>query len=536
MPKDSADNTAPLIRLHITPLTAELLPTYLTTAQLQLTSDASYHTLLTFPDRPYGYVTLPRMEADKVKKKLHGSILKGNKIRVEEAKPLKKRKAEDDEVAEGVEKAEKGKKPKRIKLEDGVLDGIELPDGRKVKRGWTEPETTRKPKRDKKEKKDKKARKAEKSKYTKEPEMLFKTVLTPTAATENASAKTSKKEKRKSKKDREVVVHEFEKTKKHANFLKVPKKDSTTKTASGYVEGKGWVDEDGNVVEEAKTRRVRDVMPLSYSIGDDDGNTPKSKEGKRSKGKSKSTNSAVGGDNSLQTVSKQSTEPKIEPTIEVSPQPQQSKVPSSPLLSSASAPAPAHSSTIPTSFTPPKTPHPLEAIYKRSPNRPTSIDISTAFSFFGANRENGSDDELDGEEADEDNESSRRTAWPRYTRSGAPTPDTAVASRRFSFSQGVVDMDDEEDSDEGESAGKQKPLGRVDEEDAGDDGDVGNSAGDGATAPGEDDEKGDREESAFAKWFWENRGDNNRTWKRMRRESMKEKRNRENRRIGRRIV
>lgn len=39
-------------------------------------------------------------------------------------------------------------------------------------------------------------------------------------------------------------------------------------------------------------------------------------------------------------------------------------------------------------------------------------------------------------------------------------------------------------------------------------------------------------ESEFAKWFWENRGDNNRAWKRRRREAVKEKRQRENRQRG----
>lgn len=39
-------------------------------------------------------------------------------------------------------------------------------------------------------------------------------------------------------------------------------------------------------------------------------------------------------------------------------------------------------------------------------------------------------------------------------------------------------------------------------------------------------------ESDFANWFWENRGENNRAWKRRRREAAKEKRQRENRQRG----
>lgn len=42
----------------------------------------------------------------------------------------------------------------------------------------------------------------------------------------------------------------------------------------------------------------------------------------------------------------------------------------------------------------------------------------------------------------------------------------------------------------------------------------------------------DQAETEFAKWFWENRGDNNRAWKKRRREVAKEERQRENRRKG----
>ena len=47
-------------------------------------------------------------------------------------------------------------------------------------------------------------------------------------------------------------------------------------------------------------------------------------------------------------------------------------------------------------------------------------------------------------------------------------------------------------------------------------------------------EKG-RVESDFAKFFWEQRGENNRTWKRRAREAKKEKRQRENRQQSRRF-
>ena len=48
--------------------------------------------------------------------------------------------------------------------------------------------------------------------------------------------------------------------------------------------------------------------------------------------------------------------------------------------------------------------------------------------------------------------------------------------------------------------------------------------------------EGKREESEFRKWFYENRGDLNRAWKKRRREEKKILRQRENRRLSRRIA
>jgi len=47
---------------------------------LDSVSNVSYHTLQTFPENSYGYLDIPTMEAEKIKKKLNGAILKGKKI------------------------------------------------------------------------------------------------------------------------------------------------------------------------------------------------------------------------------------------------------------------------------------------------------------------------------------------------------------------------------------------------------------------------------------------------------------------------
>lgn len=49
-----------------------------------------------------------------------------------------------------------------------------------------------------------------------------------------------------------------------------------------------------------------------------------------------------------------------------------------------------------------------------------------------------------------------------------------------------------------------------------------------------EDGKGKAEESEFQKWFWENRGETNRAWKKRRKVVSKEKRQRENRKRGER--
>ena len=248
------------IRLHISPLNPELLRLALGSVLLSSASDISYHILQTFPERSYGYVELPDMEGKKLKKKLNGSILKGSKIRVEEARPSRKRKAAGDEdggeEAEEGEKKKKDKPKKKQKLEDGVIPGHELPEGRKVKRGWTDPVKPSKEKRSK-EKPTIESRKVktEASSYTDKPECLFKTKLpqnSEIALDEQQDKPPNPAKKRKAKAvKKEVVVHEFENTTKHASFLRTNQTAKDAKSAHEFVEGRGWIDEDGNVVEKA---------------------------------------------------------------------------------------------------------------------------------------------------------------------------------------------------------------------------------------------------------------------------------------------
>src|SRR6266536_5782082 len=231
-------------RLHITPFNPTLLTTILPPSILPNARNISYHTVQTFPERAYGYVDLPTMDADKIKKKLNGSILKGTKVKIDEARPQKEIKIE--ELEEPKPKKERGKKRKRDEIPAADIGE------RHVKRGWTTPAA-----KVGKEKKDKEGKTVVKSKYTTGPECLFKTVLPPNVSG-NVSAKDTKPAKKKAKKPgKEAVVHEFAKTTKYATFLREVG-GGTKKIAAEYVEGKGWVDEDGNVLE-GKVKEARKV-------------------------------------------------------------------------------------------------------------------------------------------------------------------------------------------------------------------------------------------------------------------------------------
>jgi len=179
------------------------------------------------------------MDAEKIKKKLHGSILKGTKVRVETARPVVERVAEEPADAPKKPKKEKHKKRKRDELV-----AVDIGE-RQVKRGWTVPATLVS------KEKEKKKGMVNKSKFTTAPECLFKTILPPNVASKEV-VKDAKPVRGGSTKGKEAVVHEFTKATKYATFLRTSSGSSKKKTVSEFVKGKGWVDEDGNVVEAVK--------------------------------------------------------------------------------------------------------------------------------------------------------------------------------------------------------------------------------------------------------------------------------------------
>jgi hypothetical protein len=525
-PSENEELDSIYTRLHITPLNPTLLPSILPPAVLTAARDISYHSLQTFPEKEFGFVDLPSMEAQKIKKKLNGSILKGTKVKIEEARPSKQEARNEATLIIPEANAKKQEIPsKKRKRDTETLPGIELRD-RKVKRGWTDPVAVKKLGKKTKGKKD-----VVKSKYTSGPELLFRTTLPANKAAFTKDApglKTERKKKRKPAK--EVVVHEFSKTTKHASFLRSSAAPSRAKGVAEYVEGKGWVDASGDVVEAPvkKPKKTASRIPE---------NLPSSSESFVSSGfeeESDTGGSTVETRNEPTKVAKQAGE-EISTTSSSgtsSDEEDQENQDSNNASSSSESegetsqigeethdthPLPSPRTPISLKLDIPKTEtpkksdsaiHPLEALFKRRrPNfeAPKIPEAVPSFSFFGADGDD--DDEKGVLDSIPMTPYTKQDFALRGLRSAAPTPDTAFPDKSYTV----------------------WPTDNVSKED---------SAGmDGGATPTQKHkakeshlQKGsvDGPVSDFQKWFYEHRGENNRAWKRRRKLAAKEKRHREN--------
>jgi hypothetical protein len=536
-------------RLHITPLNPDLLKTIIPASILPNARHISYHTIQTFPEKSYGYVELPVMDAEKIKKKLNGSILKGTKVKIDKARPQK-----EVVLEEAVAEPDRPKKEKKKKRKRDELSGVEIGE-RRVKRGWTTP--------GKDIPKDK-GKLIPKSKYTTGPECLFKTVLPPNVASKTKVTEVKSDKKKKKKPGKEAVVHEFTKTTKYATFLRSSSGSNKTKAVAEYVENKGWVDEDGNVVEPAKkSRGAGSVSKAQKEIEDpasqDDSDSETSKEPEQTgvgqclpAAKSEQRDSSDESSNSEESSNEEEIVPsQLASTTKISDgsseeesvgndedakvallaadrehssssssdsdsedtssddeseveEPQSATTTSRPQSSAG----PLLTIKIPESIS--STPitssiHPLEALYKRpkkgdsgSPKPATS-----AFSFFGEDNEEDEDIAVETQLQVPLTPFTQKDFEYRGIRSAAPTPDTAHPNKRF-----VWPSRDGEDDDEDHEHEASSPIRK--------------------SRPSKDEKSGEQE-SGFQKWFWENRGDVNRAWKKRKRTVAKEKRQRESR-------
>lgn len=365
-------------------------------------------------------------------------------MKVTGARPERKRRHEeinDGEDAEAAKKtAKKARKDKKTKKEQGLLPGVELRE-RKVKRGWTEPETDPKAKKSGKKDKEGKKTKSKVSSYTTKPELLFKTNVPPNATPledrSDTKASKNKKKKKKGKADGEVVVHEFEHTTKTPSFLRDSEPTNGTNGTAAYEDGKGWLDAQGAVVEaehESKKTKKQKAQKSVAVIPKESTPVPAIELSHPSADKSNFDDD--------QTSSSGSSQAENEESASASP---------TPLITTTSPP-------LPTSSPQPNAPHPLETLFKR-PAAPTStptshakgkpnLEVSTSFSFFDPD-----DDDPGATTAHLAPQTpyTQMDIRQRRQRSAAPTPDTAMPGKSF-FTEGRGRRSDS--LDEGSLAGK----------------------------------------------------------------------------------
>ena len=453
-------------------------------------------------------------DADKLERKLNGSVLRGEKMRVEEArprKPLMEEHTQDDgEVDQSERRTRWSKKAGGTK--EGVLPGVELEEGRKVRRGWTEPEgrDRKKPKKSKDKHAGKNASRSHKEgSITGKEECLFKTKVPPNAREPGKSTKEmagKAKKRKRGESNGDLVVHEFTNTEQHAGFLRHKSDGSSGKTATEYVDGKGWVDEHGNIVEAGPAKRTRrgtkpstdvEVPKKATTEPTNDGEDATSSSGTASSEDSESEddeNLSIdvkdASDNNLKGLGIHRTVERLSIT-----------------RSSATPPPSSADEPIPTLKSP--EPHPLETLFKRpskaasqTPKEKPMLEVSTSFSFSDPDTQ-----EFETRLNVPQTPFTQQDIRQRRQRSAAPTPDTAIPGKTFGNVWGGPESSDiASEDDEGPGEDKFKMSDYATE-----------------ATPKEG------EQSEFAKWFYEHRGENNRAWKRRRREAAKEKRQSENR-------
>lgn len=533
-------------RLHITPFDPQLLAIIVPPAVLPNARRISYHCLQTFPDKLYGFIDLPTADAAKIKTKLNGATLRGVKINIEPARPETMPAPSPDAVVAGdgapiVKKPKSDKKRKRDNLK---ITGVELGDGRKVKRGWTvtsdEAQTKKKKAKEEdrkqgkpktkdhaKKQKDRRHQEPE-SQYIDGPEALVKTRLPPNKIDDSTGGP---KKKSKKSKNRDVVVHEFANNTKFATFLKTTQPTPATgREGALFVERKGWVDKDGTVLEEVKSTRPTTVPKLQVATM-----AIHQKATRTNDADDTTSSSGSSGEDGSDAA----------PSL-ASPVAQHLK---SKMESDSTRPKSSGSMQSLTIQIPPATPttasskvHPLEALYKQQlPGKGgETMDIQAIadpnpFTFGGGHDDDLEDDDLEDDDegqgveliANEEEDSHDRFQgvqlpmtpyskqefeW-RNTRSAAPTPDTAHPSR-FSRLWSHDGEDDLEDVQEDEQEDIEEEVGSRKGELGSGDGDAGERAID----PNTD----------FQTWFWKNRGNLDRSWRKRRREAAKAKRYREN--------
>jgi len=590
----SEPDVAATVRLHITPLTSATASSILP-AGTDL-STVSYHTLATFPEASYGFVDLPADAAAKLKKKLHGATFRGVKVRIEEARAEEwKTRREQDATAEE-DGGSKRAKRKRAR-EQGVLEGFEIGD-RSVVRGWTE-------KVDRGRDGEKKKRKKERGECLFKlviPPNKADNDTKKDKKMEKKGDELSKEERKAERRERrkKKVVKEFEHLEKFPQFLKISQLDPTRgkeSLAAEFIDGIGWVDAKGQVVEAPPPKKEKqkkdkkkkkekggkeasepggkatpgvvgiadDIEPATDAMDIDDAVSVGSEEvfvdapdtvGAAPDSIAVAANASCSGSESeeeeeekAEADSKGSTS-IAEPTSEADSDSGSggSEDEESASTKAPSPPAPAQAKTKQTmshTSLPPLAIHPLEALYK-----PAALDSVDAYSAEAPEANTsafrfGFGGDADDSDDDDDDDAVPITSYrdPGRYRSAAPTPDTAIGTKRFFSPISIA----------GESVGENLPTAACATS-------ASNASSDApllfpheesrylnglslwqklpqpaALKPVEEPAQGEEGEAKlitdpvelWKKRFYESRGEWNRDWKRRRKEGLKAKRKRE---------
>ncbi|CUS13337.1 unnamed protein product [Tuber aestivum] len=401
-----------IVRLHITPLTPEticsLLPPKVLSDKAVIAS-MSFHKVPSFPEKSYGYFACDRDVADGIKKKLNGSLFRGVKVRVEDARPdafvpggvpdggveekEKRKRAKKDDDGDGNKKAKKSKKEK------GVVDGIEL-RGRKVQRGWSRPPTIATP-----------------VKGDGRRDCLFRSSAATSAFTLSGSTTASTGKSKKKKTD--GTIKEFTHNTKFPQFLKgASLGKGVLATTATFDESLGWLDSSGTVIE--PTPSVIKYTPLPPPTGTTIISLPPSTTAYRPSSPSSSTSASSTPSTTDSESDTSPITPKTPPSASSNTTTKRSKVPT-----------PALQITIP------RIAHPLEALYKPTIATPHSSAISptnTSFRFgfsLGGSGDVNEDEDEDMLSGDEQPPAPMVSTPPNRYRSAAPTPDTAIGHRKF---------------------------------------------------------------------------------------------------------
>ncbi|KAI9681808.1 MAG: hypothetical protein M1829_000553 [Trizodia sp. TS-e1964] len=220
------------IRLHISPFTPELLNSLLPPSILPLAQDLSYHTLETFPEKSYGYVTLPTAQGKKLRGRLNGLIIKGTKVRIESARPQRSLAISRTDEPTGRKLALRLQQaPIRRPNKRNCVPGIELPSGRRVQRGWAKPAST--------------AKKSlllgdtvSRARASSKPDCLFRMKLPSPSLSSGRLPHL-----------REIVVRENSQVRKWPSFLRDDANPPKGSRVLQFIDQQGWFNEAGDLVE-----------------------------------------------------------------------------------------------------------------------------------------------------------------------------------------------------------------------------------------------------------------------------------------------